>query len=675
MHVSFRRWRRALLAVVLLAQAVVLAAGQQAANAAVTQLPFKITNNSGRGDATYVYVVARSAGRQGYVDASGTWRAYSFPSSIPNGPVPAPDIAIPGPGNGATTTITLPPSLSGGRVYVSMGAKLRFFLTTNGLVEPAPWVDSDPNAGILYDWTEFARDSNGGTGIFINSTTVDMFSIPMTVSVTDSSGNTQTQGIPGNRTGVLNAIAGLGSPWSGLTTTRASDGLPLRVLAPVHAIAKGLFPSTYLDSYVNGVWSYYATHPLTVQTSLGTFTGTTSGTNWTFRNASGAVIGTLTRPVTSDVFACSGGMQPQNQPDQAAILAVGARVCAALNRATLSTAGRVMYDTQPTTDATKFYGQSASNLFSKTMHANSLNGLAYGFSYDDVGGFAPTIDQPNPSSAAMTIGSFGTGGGTGGPGGTVAGQPITGPGGKCVDVAGDDTGGNGAPVQLWDCQSYAVDQHYTMVGNTLRTFNGGKCLDVVDNGTANGSKVQIWDCSGGGNQQWVLQSDGSIRNTGSGRCLDSPSGATGNGTRLQIYDCNGSAAQRWSFAGGANIAGPGGKCVDVAGDDTGGNNTAVQLWDCQSYAKDQYWTWSGQTLRTLGRCLDVQSGGTANGTPLQLYDCNTTGAQNWVQLADGSIRNPQSGRCIDAPGGATGNGTRLQIYDCNGSAAQRFAVQ
>ncbi|MEU6432380.1 beta-1,3-glucanase family protein [Microbispora sp. NPDC046973] len=541
MHVSFLRWRRALLAVVVLAQAVVLAAGQQAANAAVAQLPFTITNNSGRGDATYVYVVARNAatGQQGYVDASGTWRPWSFPSSIPNGPVPAPDTSIPGPGNGASTTIRLAPNLSGGRVYLSMGAKLRFFLTTNGLVEPAPWVDSDPNAAILYDWTEFARTSNGGTGIFINSTTVDMFGIPMTVSVTDASGNTQTQGIPGNRTGILNAFAGLGSPWSGLTTTRASDGLPLRVLAPAHAIAKGQFPSTYLDAYVSGVWSYYATHPLTVQTSLGTFTGTTSGTNWTFRNASGAVIGTLAKPATSDVFACSGGMQPQNQPDEAAILAVGARVCAALNRATLSTAGRVMYDTQPTTDATKFYGQSASNLFSKTIHANSLNGLAYGFSYDDVGGFAPTIDQPNPSSAGMTIGSFGTGG-------TAAGRPIIGPGGKCVDVAGDDTGGNNAPVQLWDCQSYA---------------------------------------------------------------------------------------------------------------------------------KDQLWSWSGQTVRTLGRCLDVQSGGTANGTPLQLYDCNNTGAQNWVRLSDGSIQNPQSGRCIDAPGGATANGTRLQIYDCNGTPAQRFVIQ
>ena len=47
---------------------------------------------------------------------------------------------------------------------------------------------------------------------------------------------------------------------------------------------------------------------------------------------------------------------------------------------------------------------------------------------------------------------------------------ITGPGGKCVDVAADDTGVNGAAVQLWDCQSYAEDQHWTHnADNSLRT--------------------------------------------------------------------------------------------------------------------------------------------------------------------------------------------------------------
>jgi hypothetical protein len=33
-----------------------------------------------------------------------------------------------------------------------------------------------------------------------------------------------------------------------------------------------------------------------------------------------------------------------------------------------------------------------------------------------------------------------------------------------------------------------------------------------------------------------------------------------------------------------------------------------------------------------------------------------------------------TGRCVDAPNGATANGTRLQLYDCNASAAQRFFV-
>ena len=532
-----------------------------AVSAAPAELPFIVANHSGRADATYIYVIARNAstGAQGYVDSGGTWHAYSFPSSIPNGPVAAPDVSIPGPGNGASETITLAPNLSGGRIYVSMGSKLSFYLTTNGLVEPAPWVSTDANANVLYDWTEFARTSNGGDGIFINSTTVDMFSIPITVNVTDTSGNSQTRGIPGNRQGILSAFNALGSPWSNLQTTRSSDGLPLRVLAPVHGIANGVFSSTYLDSYISAVWSYYASHTLTVQTSVGTFTGTTSGTSWAFHDSSsGANIGSLTMPSTSEAFACNGGMQPGGQPNETAILAVGARVCAAINRATLSTSSRPESDTQPTSDPSAFYQQSASNLFSKTVHDNSINGLAYGFSFDDVGSFAPTIDQPDPQSAGMTIGSFGTDGGVtgGGGGGTITGSTITGPGGKCIDVSGDDTGGNGAAVQLWDCQPSAVDQHWTYTNNTLQTL--GRCMDVTSGGTTNGTKVQLWDCNNTGSQQWVAQADGSLLNPQSGRCLDDPSGSTTNGARLQIWDCNNTTAQHWTsalFSTGGGTAG------------------------------------------------------------------------------------------------------------------------
>src|SRR4051812_10627508 len=53
------------------------------------------------------------------------------------------------------------------------------------------------------------------------------------------------------------------------------------------------------------------------------------------------------------------------------------------------------------------------------------------------------IGSPQPASAAIT------------------GNTIAAPGGKCVDVSGDDTGVNGTAVQLWDCQSAAADQHWT----------------------------------------------------------------------------------------------------------------------------------------------------------------------------------------------------------------------
>ncbi|WP_245635332.1 RICIN domain-containing protein [Dactylosporangium aurantiacum] len=176
-----------------------------------------------------------------------------------------------------------------------------------------------------------------------------------------------------------------------------------------------------------------------------------------------------------------------------------------------------------------------------------------------------------------------------------------------------------------------------------------RCLDATGNGTANGTPIQLWDCNGGGAQQWVPQANGSLRNPQSGRCLDSPSGSTANGTRLQLWDCNGSGAQTFRLGGGSPgatfVNGPAGQCVDVAADDTG------------------------------NRCLDATGNGTANGTPIQLWDCNGGGAQQWVPQTDGSLRNPQSGRCLDSPNGSVSNGARLQLWDCNGSAAQTFLKQ
>lgn len=117
------------------------------------------------------------------------------------------------------------------------------------------------------------------------------------------------------------------------------------------------------------------------------------------------------------------------------------------------------------------------------------------------------------------------------------------------------------------------------------------------------------------------------------------------------------------------ITGVGGKCVDVAAAGTA-NGTAVQLYDCNGGTAQSWTVGTDGTVRALGKCLDVTGQGTANGTLLQLWDCNGSGAQQWTAESDGHLLNPQSGRYLDVPGGNTANGTRLQIYDRNTNAWQ-----
>ncbi|MFI9007786.1 glycosyl hydrolase family 18 protein [Actinosynnema sp. NPDC053489] len=111
------------------------------------------------------------------------------------------------------------------------------------------------------------------------------------------------------------------------------------------------------------------------------------------------------------------------------------------------------------------------------------------------------------------------------------------------------------------------------------------------------------------------------------------------------------------------VTGIAGKCVDVASASSA-NGTAVQLWTCNGTTAQNWTVASDGTLRALGKCLDVASAGTANGTPVQIWDCNGTGAQQWQAASDGTLRNPASGRCLDATGPSSADGTRLQIWDC-----------
>ncbi|MEH2436359.1 MAG: RICIN domain-containing protein [Nostoc sp.] len=126
------------------------------------------------------------------------------------------------------------------------------------------------------------------------------------------------------------------------------------------------------------------------------------------------------------------------------------------------------------------------------------------------------------------------------------------------------------------------------------------------------------------------------------------------------------------------------KCIDVAGDPGTANGARLQLFDCElsgfnssGRTTDQKWEFiRGGFIRNVlsNKCIDVAGDpGTANGAPLQLFDCELSGFnpsgrttdQRWEYIGAGFIRNGLSNKCIDVAGDpGTVNGAPLQLFDC-----------
>lgn len=67
-----------------------------------------------------------------------------------------------------------------------------------------------------------------------------------------------------------------------------------------------------------------------------------------------------------------------------------------------------------------------------------------------------------------------------------------------------------------------------------------------------------------------------------------------------------------------------------------------------------------------GKCLDVQGNVQADGTPVDIYDCNGTGAQEWTTIAGSGPTKVQltgTNFCLDV-GLSPTDGTQMKIWTC-----------
>jgi beta-glucanase (GH16 family) len=124
-----------------------------------------------------------------------------------------------------------------------------------------------------------------------------------------------------------------------------------------------------------------------------------------------------------------------------------------------------------------------------------------------------------------------------------------------------------------------------------------------------------------------------------------------------------------------------GSCMDAQAAGTV-DGTQIQEWTCngtgaQSYRLDDAGNGAFTIVNThANKCVDVAARGTANGTKIQLWDCNQTPAQTfYVEDAGGGFVyfvNTNSGKCLDVAADNPADGTVVQLYDCNQTSAQKW---
>jgi hypothetical protein len=129
-----------------------------------------------------------------------------------------------------------------------------------------------------------------------------------------------------------------------------------------------------------------------------------------------------------------------------------------------------------------------------------------------------------------------------------AGSPITGIGGRCLDIQGG-AAVNRADLWMNTCNGSASQNWlYTTTDKSLRSL--GKCMEIAGNTRKSGARVQLNTCNATSAQTWDRrETDKTIRSAASpSLCLQPKAGSTALQARVEVATCaTGSIAQRWTW--------------------------------------------------------------------------------------------------------------------------------
>ena len=300
-------------------------------------------------------------------------------------------------------SVTIPP-INSARLMLSVGSPMYIQVNqdVNGNIGYAGAnIDnpSDPNIDVTFDFMEMAIVPT--TGFFGNTTRVDQFGFPVTMRLQGMDGYDHTVGETETRANLFSEfVAQVPAQFQGLAQ---SPYAPYRIVAPVHgSFATGGANATYLDSYINTLWTEYTTKTLTFTDAQGTFTGQVVNGVFQFTDGQGTYninskpttdMALLGNGALNDATGTTAGSAAYNKQ-----LQIQAQMCAAINR-------HIVENPSEWSTAADFYGSgTAANWYSAFWHQHAINGLTYGFAYDDVGGFSSSLYSPVPTTVTVQIG-------------------------------------------------------------------------------------------------------------------------------------------------------------------------------------------------------------------------------------------------------------------------------
>jgi Ricin-type beta-trefoil lectin domain/Domain of unknown function (DUF4157) len=233
----------------------------------------------------------------------------------------------------------------------------------------------------------------------------------------------------------------------------------------------------------------------------------------------------------------------------------------------------------------------------------------------------------------------------------------------------------------YDFGSYfSQSRRSNVITSELLIGHGGKCM--ARSGDSLGSELRLARCGPTEwLQQWDLSRSGELRVPGATICVDVPSGVGANRIRPSLAQCNGSGRQRFTFTRRGELRSrlPGSLCLEVAGGVVS-DGTPLQMYQCN---ETQSQVWINPTTKLISStavpqrdgCLRAERG--EFGSPVRLGPCRKADPlQAWANENHGGklrlVAVPDS--CLQVVGFSKAAGAQLQIARCTEQRNQEFMI-